>query len=279
MKKIYIVLMLVLMIFIGTSCISERENHRNALDKAREMVMEDLLDLNENQLNYVRFSQPELFISPLFLRTGVTSQISFNTMVGAPMGNEESLNSYKDQKNSMYYANFVWILPNTNEVIIVSGTARQSLRYFDPLRAVRRPIVFGDHKKYNAIRIVRTYVTQEVVHIYNTRSDDLVADVQSDDHNKAMINRVRFMPPTVIPTRYLPASDCPDDMQEYSMLWRGEYPNDVFCVSLFATPDFGKIDIVEAKIRPRSAIPQVEPIRNFGEIRTEEEQRKALIGE
>lgn len=276
MFKIAIFFVLGLFLVVVPGCYSAREIQRSAINRARDYAIENLHDLNENQVHFVRYAAPEFITAPLFTRLAITSQVTFNTMVGAPMSSEESLNSYKEQKNTLYYGNFVWILPETNEVVIVSGTARKSMRYFDPVRAVRRPIVFGDPAKYNAVKKVRNYVLQDVLRIYNSRPDDLAQDLDYDDWNKSILNRVRFAPPMVYASSFMPAEDIPEDYKEYTMVWRGERPSDIFCVTIYATTDFRNVKIVSAQLRPRSVIPpDVEQIRNFGEIRTDEEQHKA----
>lgn len=236
-------------------CFSDDYHARAAMKRAREYVVDEMRELNENELDFVRFSNPEWQATPLFTRTAM-DKAGWETLSDIPLDPTSTVfDEAPAQQSTRTYGCFVWRFPGTNEVVIVSGTGLNNMRGWYPVRAVRRPIHFGDPGKLLALRDVREHVLQNLPLVH-----------PQDQINAVVTERIRYSPPVVFESAYLDTP--PKNQKEYTFLWLSEPQTRCVTVSGYATPEFEKFKIERTMIRPVAEIPvNAKRIGNFTELR------------
>lgn len=237
-------------------CMSDQILQRKAVNLAREFVKDEMRDLSELELDYVRFATPEWQSSPMFKGVALNNSYNWTSQMGVPLdASTTEFNSLGERPAKTLYGCFVWIIPNSKECIIVTGICNPNLEGFSPLRAVRRPIHFGDPLKRAALDRVRTYILQE----YSV--------IQSQPEiNEVIRDRIRFSPPIVMESAFL--SDLPPaGKKEYSFIWRLNPESKCLTVSGYGSPDFSDFKQEFTTIRPMSDLPENAPrVYQFTEL-------------
>lgn len=259
MKKMVRILILFLAFAVMSGCISDAAYQRSAMRRARTYVLDEMRDLNENQLAYVRFSTPEWQATKMFAAAAMDKSSTWRTMnqINFDKGSQE-FNTATVRGPNTVYGCFVWRLPGDEECIIVSGVSRPNMQGWEPLGAVRRPIAFGEPKKLAALNSVRSHIFQEMTVLSGLK-----------EVNDTLRDRIRFSPPVVMRSAFLPDTPVRDGFEEYSFIWLAEPQTKCVTVSGYAPSDFAEFQIMITTIRPVHTLPDSPHIGNFTELRSE----------
>jgi len=157
MKFLY-VFVSILSIFVLSSCNTPDYYRAKAVEKARDFAIPRLRDLQETQLDYIRYSSPVLMESEIFIR--------YQTDNKSP------------SKNDIYQTCIVWDVPGLDYSIVIFGVSERRMDDWTPERVIRKKFNTLTAARDESVRLSVEYAMNNMLYL-------------SDE----MRNRVRFSPP------------------------------------------------------------------------------------
>ena len=189
MKRICIFLaaMTAALVFL-TGC--RTDYTKNAVERARAYALDNLKGLTDNQRNFIRFTQPEIYENIVYpryvtpLNTGIgEGHIEIDDVRNFPVAPEHDL----------MHSCVVWTPPDLGAKVVVVGEGERSMMFWDPYRVIVKRYDPGDTGLKSATGQAVAFVRNNMLYLSTSE-----------------INRVRFDKPEAVYTR-LPVD--PEDWQ------------------------------------------------------------------
>ena len=147
------------------SCKSTDYYKAKVVERARGYAIPRIRDLDQSQIDYVRYAPPLIMDAEVFRR--------YMTDERTPA------------KNDIYQTCVVWNIPRLGYSIIVFGVSERRLNDWYPNRVIRKKFIPPDYKKIEATKTAVDYVLNNMLYL----SDELR-------------NHVRFAPPLILKTDF-----------------------------------------------------------------------------
>lgn len=147
------------------SCKSADYYKARAVERARNYAIPRLRDLDESQIDYVRYAPPVVMDAEVFRRYMTDDKTA--------------------AKNDIYQTCVVWNVPKLDYSVIVFGVSERRLNDWYPNRVIRKKFLPLDYKKAEASKVAVDYVLDNMLYL----SDELR-------------NRIRFAPPVILRTDF-----------------------------------------------------------------------------
>lgn len=214
------------MIFAGTAC---RTDHTDsAVETARNYALANLAGLTENQRNFIRFTQPQVYENTVFPR--YVNPLNINGHIEADNARHFPVSPEHDLMHSC----FVWSPPDLGAKVIVVGEGERSMFLWRPYRVLLKTYYPGNKEREAAIKSAVAYVQSNMLYL-----------------SKPEMNRAKFSDPEIVYTKfelvpdldgYRPASarelaalktNPPEDAQ-ISLVWKADDPEQYIVITGFS---------------------------------------------
>ena len=175
---------------------------KNAVETARAYALNNLKGLSDNQRNFIRFTQPEIYENIIYPRyvipldAGNSGHIEVDDVRRFPVAPEHDL----------MHSCVVWSPPDLGAKVVVAGEGERSMMLWEPYRVIVKHYDPGDNGLKSATSTASAFVRNNMQ--YLTTSE---------------LNRVRFDNPETIYTR-LPVD--PDESEQGELSSWEEYLNE-----------------------------------------------------
>ena len=175
---------------------------KNAVVRARTYALNNLKGLSDNQQNFIRFTQPEIYENIIYPRyvipldAGNSGHIEVDDVRRFPVAPEHDL----------MHSCVVWSPPDLGAKVVVVGEGERSMMFWEPYRVIVKHYDPGDAGLKSATSAASAFVRNNMP--YLTTSE---------------LNRVRFDNPETIYTR-LPVD--PDEPEQNELTSWEEYLNE-----------------------------------------------------
>ena len=175
---------------------------KNAVERARTYALNNLKGLSDNQQNFIRFTQPEIYENIIYPRyvipldAGNSGHIEVDDVRRFPVAPEHDL----------MHSCVVWSPPDLGAKVVVVGEGERSMMFWEPYRVIVKRYDPGDTGLKSATSAASAFVRNNMP--YLTTSE---------------LNRVRFDNPETIYTR-LPVD--PDEPEQNELTSWEEYLNE-----------------------------------------------------
>lgn len=138
-----------------TSCMTAEQRTEEALGAARNKATNELRELNEIQVAFVKFTPPEMQQMPLFNyeRAGEKGTFYSEAFSTRPAGFDRT--EKRPIRNRHFLTGFIWFLPDTNEIVVVTGVSDAELSDWTPLKVAHRPIIPAHPRKNEILKQAR----------------------------------------------------------------------------------------------------------------------------
>ena len=175
---------------------------KNAVERARAYALNNLKGLSDNQQNFIRFTQPEIYENIIYPRyvipldAGNSGHIEVDDVRRFPVAPEHDL----------MHSCVVWSPPDLGAKVVVAGEGERSMMFWEPYRVIVKHYDPGDTGLKSATSAASAFVRNNMQ--YLTTSE---------------LNRVRFDNPETVYTR-LPVD--PDEPEQGELTSWEEYLNE-----------------------------------------------------
>ncbi len=175
---------------------------KSAVERARAYALNNLKGLTDNQRNFIRFTQPEIYENIVYPRyvipldAGNSGHIEVDDVRRFPVSPQHDL----------MHSCVVWSPPDLGAKVVVAGEGERSMMFWEPFRVIVKRYDPGDTGLKSATTAAAAFVRNNMQ--YLTTSE---------------LNRVRFDKPETIYTR-LPVDPDEPDKEDLSS-WE-EYLNE-----------------------------------------------------
>ena len=192
MKRFFLIIAAVTaMLAMLTGC--RTDYTKSAVERARSYALDNLKGLTDNQRNFIRFTQPEIYENIVYPRyvipldTGA-GHIEIDDVRKFPVAPEHDL----------MHSCVVWTPPDLGAKVVVVGEGERSMMFWDPYRVIVKHYDPGDAGMKTATGVASTFVRNNMLYLSTSE-----------------LNRVRFDKPEAVYTR-LPVD--PEEPQEKDIL-------------------------------------------------------------
>ena len=175
---------------------------KNAVERARTYALNNLKGLTDNQRNFIRYTQPEIYENIIYpryvipLEAGNSGHIEIDDVRRFPVSPQHDL----------MHSCVVWNPPDLGARVVVAGEGERSMMFWEPYRVIVKHYDPGDTGLKSATSVASAFVRNNMPYL-----------------TTAELNRVRFDKPETVYTR-LPV-DPEDPEQEKLTSWE-EYLNE-----------------------------------------------------
>lgn len=220
---------LLFMMLAVSSC--RTDYSENAVDRAREYVLDNLTGLNESQRNFVRFTQPVIYENMIFPRNVLPLNVNGHIEIDDVRRFPEA------PQHDLMHSCIVWSPPDLGAKIVVAGEGERNMMFWNPYRALIKRYDAGNQAFYSAMQAASVFVVSNM--LYLTTEE---------------INRARFAEPQVYYTKldvrpeeqgnpdeltpwedYLNQKNNPHTYTQISLVWPGNAPDQSIVVTGFST--------------------------------------------
>ena len=152
---------------------------KSAVERARTYALNNLKGLTDNQRNFIRYTQPEIYENIIYpryvipLNAGI-DHIEIDDVRHFPVAPEHDL----------MHSCVVWTPPDLGAKVVVVGEGERSMLFWDPYRVLVKRYDPGDSALKAATLAASTFVRNNMLYLSN-----------------AELNRVRFDKPEAVYTR------------------------------------------------------------------------------
>ena len=173
---------------------------KSAVERARSYALNNLKGLSDNQRNFIRYTQPEIYENIIYPRyvipldTGI-EHVEIDDVRRFPVSPEHDL----------MHSCVVWTPPDLGAKVVVAGEGERSMMFWQPYRVIVKRYDPGDSGLKFATNTAVTFVRNNMLYL-----------------STAELNRVRFDKPEAVYTR-LPVK--PEDEESGLSSWE-EYLNE-----------------------------------------------------
>jgi hypothetical protein len=159
-------------LFFMAGCYSELYYQEQAVQRARAFLLENSRNLDQLQLDYIRFNDPVLLSDPIYSgRKKNNMNMGINT--------------------ELYQICVAWQIPESDELIMVYGASNAKMEHWYPERLIRKNYITGKKELQLPLTKIRNYAVTNFVR-------ELTA---------AELNTIRFSLPAVAVTDFAVSSD------------------------------------------------------------------------
>ena len=190
MKRLYLLITaMTAMLAVLSGC---RTDHtKSAVESARTYALDNLKGLSDNQRNFIRYTQPEIYENIIYPRY----VIPLNAGVGA---NHVEIDDVRRlpvaPEHDLMHSCVVWTPPDLGAKVVVVGEGERSMLFWEPYRVIVKRYDPGDAGLKSATAAAAAFVRNNMLYLSVSEQ-----------------NRVRFDNPEAIYTR-LPVD--PEDKVE-----------------------------------------------------------------
>jgi len=176
---------------------------KNAVERARTYALNNLKGLTDNQRNFIRYTQPEIYENIIYPRyvipldTGA-GHIEIDDVRRFPVAPQHDL----------MHSCVVWNPPDLGARVVVAGEGERSMMFWEPYRVIVKHYDPGDTGLKGATSVASAFVRNNMPYL-----------------STAELNRVRFDRPETVYTRLPVDPEGPDPEQEKLTTWE-EYMNE-----------------------------------------------------
>lgn len=152
---------------------------KSAVERARTYALNNLKDLTDNQRNFIRYTQPEIYENIIYPRyvipldTGL-DHVEIDDVRHFPVAPQHDL----------MHSCVVWTPPDLGAKVVVVGEGERSMMFWDPYRVVVKRYDPGDQGLKKATKAASAFVQNNMLYL-----------------STAERNRVRFDTPEAVYTR------------------------------------------------------------------------------
>ena len=187
-------------VLILTGC--RTDYTKNAVECARTYALNNLKGLTDNQRNFIRFTQPEIYENIVYPRyvipldAGNSGHIEIDDVRRFPVAPQHDL----------MHSCVVWNPPDLGARVVVAGEGERSMMFWEPYRVIVKHYDPGDTGLKSATSAAASFVRNNMQYL-----------------STAELNRVRFDKPETVYTR-LPVD--PDGIDRGKLTSWEEYQNE-----------------------------------------------------
>ena len=199
MKRLYLLIIaMTAMLAVLSGC---RTDHtKSAVELARTYALDNLKGLTDNQRNFIRYTQPEIYENIIYPRY-VTP---LNAGVGAGHIEIDDVRHFPvAPEHDLMHSCVVWTPPDLGAKVVVVGEGERSMQFWDPYRVIVKRYDPGDAGLKTATASASDFVRNNMLYLSVSEQ-----------------NRVRFDNPEAVYTR-LPVD--PEEPGEVSLSAWEEY--------------------------------------------------------
>ena len=152
---------------------------KSAVERARAYALNNLKGLSDNQRNYIRFTQPEIYENIIYPRyvipldTGI-EHVEVDDVRRFPVAPQHDL----------MHSCVVWTPPDLGAKVVVAGEGERSMLFWEPYRVIVKRYDPGDTGLKSATSVASSFVRNNMLYL-----------------STAELNRVRFDKPEAVYTR------------------------------------------------------------------------------
>ncbi len=175
---------------------------KSAVERARSYALNNLKGLTDNQRNFIRFTQPEIYENIVYPRyvlpldAGGSAHIEIDDVRRFPVAPEHDL----------MHSCVVWTPPDLGAKVVVAGEGERSMLFWEPYRVIVKRYDPGDVGLKGATAAAVAFVRNNMPYLSTSE-----------------LNRVRFDNPETVYTR-LPVD--PDESEKGDLTSWEEYLNE-----------------------------------------------------
>ena len=153
---------------------------KNAVERARTYALNNLKGLTDNQRNFIRYTQPEIYENIIYpryvipLEAGNSGHIEIDDVRHFPVAPEHDL----------MHSCVVWNPPDLGARVVVAGEGERSMMFWEPYRVIVKHYDPGDTGLKSATSVASAFVRNNMPYL-----------------TTAELNRVRFDKPETVYTR------------------------------------------------------------------------------
>ena len=152
---------------------------KSAVERARTYALNNLKGLSDNQRNYIRYTQPEIYENIIYPRyvipldTGI-EHVEVDDVRRFPVAPQHDL----------MHSCVVWTPPDLGAKVVVAGEGERSMLFWEPYRVIVKRYDPGDAGLKSATSAASSFVRNNMLYL-----------------STAELNRVRFDNPEAVYTR------------------------------------------------------------------------------
>jgi len=190
MKRLYLLItVMTALLAVLSGC--RTDYTKSAVERARTYALDNLKGLSDNQRNFIRYTQPEIYENIIYPRY----VIPLNAGVGERHVEIDDVRHFPvAPEHDLMHSCVVWTPPDLGAKVVVVGEGERSMMFWDPYRVIVKRYDPGDTGLKTAITAASTFVRNNMLYLSVSEQ-----------------NRVRFDNPESIYTR-LPVD--PEDSVE-----------------------------------------------------------------
>ena len=153
---------------------------KSAVERARTYALKNLQGLSDNQRNFIRYTQPEIYENIVYPRyvipldTGAGSHVEIDDVRHFPVAPQHDL----------MHSCVVWTPPDLGAKVVVAGEGERSMLFWEPYRVIVKRYDPGDAGLKSATAAASVFVRNNMQYL-----------------STAELNRVRFDNPETVYTR------------------------------------------------------------------------------
>lgn len=205
MKRILLII-LAMTVAVTVGC--RTDYTKSAVERARTYALNNLKGLSDNQRNFIRYTQPEIYENIIYPRyvaplDAGASHIEIDDVRHFPVAPQHDL----------MHSCVVWSPPDLGAKVVVAGESERSMLFWEPYRVIVKRYDPGDTGLKSATANASTFVRNNMQYL-----------------STAELNRVRFDTPETVYTRLPvdpeePEQDILSSWEEYQAEKEGKKPS------------------------------------------------------
>jgi hypothetical protein len=141
---------------------------------ARDFALDNTKNLKEDKRSYIRFTEPIIYRSEI-----LESEVKYNKISYLAFDFNEREKKYTGFETTMI--NVVWYLPNEELPLIITGTGKNDLTFFDPTKILREKLFKGEVAAEVAETKAREYAMEYVLYLQDRHKIHNYVRIQKPD--------------------------------------------------------------------------------------------------
>ena len=180
MKRLFLLItVMTAMLAVLAGC--RTDYTKSAVERARTYALDNLKGLSDNQRNFIRYTQPEIYENIIYPRY-VTP---LNAGVGERHVEIDDVRHFPvAPEHDLMHSCVVWTPPDLGAKVVVAGEGERSMLFWEPYRVIVKRYDPGDTGLKAATGAASTFVRNNMLYL-----------------STAELNRVRFDSPEPVYTR------------------------------------------------------------------------------
>ena len=175
-----------------TGCATDHT--KSAVERARTYALKNLQGLSDNQRNFIRYTQPEIYENIVYPRY----VIPLNAGAGSHVEIDDVRHFPVAPQHDLMHSCVVWSPPDLGAKVVVAGEGERSMLFWEPYRVIVKRYDPGDTGLKSATAAASVFVRNNMQYLSTSE-----------------LNRVRFDTPETVYTR-LPVDPEEPEREELS---------------------------------------------------------------